>query len=118
RSALGPRAAGAALVILAFDPALVHAAESARPYALAELFALVALAGLPRASVHGARSARAVAWSAAVLAVYAHPVFAPLVPALVLGALAAEGRGYARRALAQDALLALVALLPALAQMA
>lgn len=116
--AWGRRAGAVALVLLAFDPHLIHYSETARPYPLAHAGTLLAVLGLVRAVETGSVAWRAVAWGGAVLAVYAHYIFAPLLPALLLGALLSERRAYARRALLADLALATVALVPALRHMA
>ena len=71
-----------------------------------------------RALESGRARDRALAWGGAVLAYYAHPVFAPLLPAVGLTCLfAARARNarYSTRQVLGDAALALVLALPALA---
>jgi hypothetical protein len=116
--AFGRRAGGAVLLILAFDPALIWQAEQARPYPLAEVGALVSFLGVVRAVETGRTLDRFLAWGGAVLAIYGHYIFTPIVPALILGVLASEKGAYARRDLLLDGAVALLALVPALRHMA
>ncbi|HZV01178.1 MAG TPA: glycosyltransferase family 39 protein [Planctomycetota bacterium] len=116
--AFGRRAGAAALVLLAFEPALVFESENARPYALAHAFTLLSALGLSRALETGALRDRVLAWGGAVLAIYAHYVFAPLGPAIVIGALASERRVYASRRALVDAAVSFVLLIPAWRDMA
>ncbi len=114
RSAAGARAGAIALVLLAFDPALVAQARSARPYALAEAATALAAFGLATTLASGRRSARLALWGGAVLAVYAHGIFFVLVPALLLAALLARSERYAARDALLDAALATGAMVPEL----
>jgi hypothetical protein len=113
--AFGRRAGAAALVLTALDPVLVDHARMARPYPLAEAAALLAFLGVARSLETGAWRDRLLAYGGAVLAVYAHFLFLAVLPAVFLGSLAA-GRAR-RREVARDALVAVVALVPALGQM-
>ncbi len=115
--AFGRRAGAAVLLILAFDPALIWQAEQARPYPLAEAGALLSFLGVVRAVETGRALDRFLAWGGAVLAIYGHYVFVPILPALVLGVVASEKRAYSRRDLLLDVAIAVLALVPALRHM-
>ena len=111
----GRRAGAVALLLAATDPALVGHARDARPYALAQAATLLAWVGVARASRSGRARDRALAWGGAVLAVYAHTLFVPVLGACAL-ALASTVRREQRPRLALEGILAALALAPLVPQ--
>jgi hypothetical protein len=113
---LGRRAAAAASLLVALHPELVWHAQQARSYVLGELCVAVAFVALGRAVETGRPLARAVLWASGVVAIDAHPTFAPLLGAIALAPLSVRSRErvYPLRAVVTDALVALAALAPSL----
>lgn len=115
RRTSGARAAAAVLLVMSVHPFLVTHGQWARAYAFAELLLLLSVYGLVRAVETGAARHRALAWGAALLAVYTHKLSVTVfLVVLLTPLLTRERRAYTLRKLLFDSGLALLAGIPAL----